>query len=67
MTKFRIVGIVALVAGTVSLLLEKIYYGYLDADGVLQESLFLPIGFLLLVLGAVLFAAGLAARVFRPA
>ncbi|WP_367575971.1 hypothetical protein [Pelagibius sp. Alg239-R121] len=33
----------------------------------LQESLFLPIGFLLLALGAALVAVGLAVRLFRPA
>ncbi|WP_282611260.1 DUF3955 domain-containing protein [Pelagibius sp. Alg239-R121] len=65
--KLWIVSIAALAGGAISLMLESIFYGYVDADGVLQESLFLPIGFLLLVLGAVLFAVGLGARLFRPA
>ncbi|WP_282611311.1 DUF3955 domain-containing protein [Pelagibius sp. Alg239-R121] len=65
--KIQITGIAALVASAISLLLENIFYGYVGAEGVLQESLFLPIGFLLLALGAALVAVGLAVRLFRPA
>ena len=32
--------------------MENIYYGYIDHNGVLQESFFLPLGIVSLLLGA---------------
>jgi len=57
-SKTQITGIVVATLGALSLFLEKIYYGYVDDSGALHESLFLPLGFLLLFVGVVLFAIG---------
>ena len=37
--------------GIASLTMENIYYGYIDRNGVLQESFFLPLGTVSLLLG----------------
>lgn len=40
-----------LVLGVVSICLENIFYQYLDEDGVLHESFFMPLGVFSLLLG----------------
>ena len=43
---------VVIVAGIACLLLEHYYYQYIDESGVLHESLFMPIGVMLILLGS---------------
>lgn len=49
-------GILLIIIGLVSILLENIFYQYLDAEGVLHESLFLPLGGLSILIGLISFA-----------
>lgn len=46
--------------GVVSLYIQNNYYGYVDEQGILRDSLLLPIGAFSLVLGAVCLTAFLA-------
>ena len=48
-----VVSLFFLFSGILSLVLENIFYGYIDQNGVLQESLFLPLGTLSFLLGVV--------------
>ena len=50
-TKPFLVSLFFLFLGILFLAMENIFYGYIDQDGVLQESFFLPIGTLSLLLG----------------
>jgi len=50
----------AIVLGIVCIVFENYYYQYVDADGVLHESLFLPIGAMLILLGSAGFVFALA-------
>jgi hypothetical protein len=50
-TKLFLVSLFFLFIGIVSLTMENIYYGYIDHNGVLQESFFLPLGTVSLLLG----------------
>ena len=43
-TKLFLVGLLFLFLGILSLIMENIFYGYVDQDGILQESFFLPLG-----------------------
>ena len=52
-------GATLLSVGFASLMLENIFYGGIDENGVLQESLFLPLSFLFGF-------AGLAALILAP-
>lgn len=54
MSKLMWLGIAVLIAGMASGFLERIYYGYVDEDNVLQESFFLPLAFVLIFLGGAL-------------
>lgn len=47
---FRI-SLIVTTLGILSLSLEYIFYQYVDDDGLLHESLFMPIGVVLLILG----------------
>lgn len=49
--KLMIASIASIVLGVVCLLLENTFYGGIDDNGVLQESFFLPLGMLSLLLG----------------
>jgi len=63
--KLAWIGAILVGLGVLSRLAEEIFYGgRVDADGVLQESFFLPLTFLLGIPGALLLlvAAGLALR-----
>lgn len=44
-------SVVAIALGIVFLVLENIFYQYIDKDGILHESLFLPIGALCIIIG----------------
>ncbi len=57
MTKLRLFGIVALVLAALSGLSERLFYDGVDPDGVLQESFFLPLSYILATLGIVMIAA----------
>jgi hypothetical protein len=51
MSKLMWFGIVALMAGVASGVLERTFYGYVDENNVLQESFFLPLAFILIFVG----------------
>ena len=50
----RIFGLASLALAGFSWLAEMVLYGDVNAEGVLQESLFLPLTFIFAVLGVVL-------------
>lgn len=58
-SKIRLIGISAIIIAALFWLAEKIFYGGIDADGVLQESFFLPLSFLLGAIGILLFVVSL--------
>ncbi|WP_102868659.1 DUF3955 domain-containing protein [Pseudovibrio exalbescens] len=65
-SKLQKSGLFIIVLGAVSLGLEKVYYGGVDSNGVLQESFFLPLGFLLLGLGVLLIIGAFLLKLIRP-
>ena len=54
MTKTMWSGSALLIAGVASWILERLLYGGLDENNVLQESFFLPLAFILIFLGGAL-------------
>jgi hypothetical protein len=58
--KVLICSSVLLAIGIACILLENIYYQYVDTDGVLHESLFLPIGFISVQIAGIGLIFGLA-------
>jgi len=56
---FRLFGIIAIAVAILFWLAETTFYGDVDANGVLQESLFLPLTFLFAIVGIMLIAASL--------
>jgi hypothetical protein len=52
-TKTFKVSFFFLLVGVLFLFLENTFYQYLDGDGVLHESLFLPLGVISIYLGAI--------------
>jgi hypothetical protein len=48
-----IVSLMLLVVGMSCILLENIFYQYIDTEGVLHESLFMPIGVILVLLAGI--------------
>lgn len=59
MSKLTIAGIIAVILGFVSGYIQNTYYGYVDEQGILHDSIFLPLSFLLITLGVVLLALAL--------
>ncbi len=59
MTKLRLFGIVILFLAALSGLSEHLFYGGVDPNGVLQESFFLPLTFILAAIGIVVLVASL--------
>lgn len=58
-SRLRIAGFLALVLAGLSGLAETAFYGDIDTNGVVQESFFLPLTFILAALGIVLIVASL--------
>ena len=52
----KITGIITFALGIMFIILESVFYGDVDANGVLQESLFLPLGILFTIIGSFLLA-----------
>ncbi len=49
--KIKILGLAFLLLGTISLFVQKMFYGYVDVNGVLHDSVFLPLGVFLVSVG----------------
>ena len=49
--KFFICSIIFFILGIVFIILENTFYQYIDENNVLQESLFMPLGFIFLFIG----------------
>ena len=58
-SRLRIAGIIALVLAGLSWVAETTFYGGIDPNGVLQESFFLPLAFILAAIGVVLLGISL--------
>ncbi|ODS01058.1 hypothetical protein AUC68_11765 [Methyloceanibacter methanicus] len=58
MNALCLIGLGFAVAGVISLGMNAAYYDYVDADGVLHESFYLPLGFILGFVGLLLGLAG---------
>ncbi|OKL42258.1 DUF3955 domain-containing protein [Pseudovibrio exalbescens] len=65
-SKLLKIGLFIIVLGAVSLGLEKVFYGGIDSNGVLQESFFLPLSFLLWGLGVLLIIGAFLLKLMRP-
>ena len=53
----RTIGVLFLAAAIVCWAIQKTFYGYVDEQGFLHDSLFLPLGVLMFVAGAAFLAA----------
>lgn len=49
--KYLFISLVVIALGAMCIIFENIFYQYVDEDGVLHESLFLPVGVILALLG----------------
>lgn len=52
--KLLLSGFVFALIGVVSVLIENTFYQYIDEDGLLHESLFMPLGVVFLAIGLLL-------------
>ncbi|MCA9368048.1 DUF3955 domain-containing protein [Candidatus Kaiserbacteria bacterium] len=50
----KIAGIILLIIGVTSIIIQNTFYGYVDAEGFLHDSLFLPLGAFATILGFLL-------------
>jgi len=57
--KIRLTGLIALVLAGLSWLAEITFYGGIDPNGVLQDSFFLPLTFILAAIGIVILGISL--------
>ncbi len=58
-------GIIFIIIGVVSILIQNTFYGYIDAGGVMQDSIFLPVGALATIFGLALLVAWGGVRLLR--
>ncbi|WP_413190513.1 hypothetical protein [Psychrobacter sp. AT9] len=58
-SKIFISGSIMLALAALSGLMESLFYGDIGSDGVLQESLFLPLAFIFLALSLILYCLSL--------
>jgi len=62
MSKLIIVVLILLFLSGLSGLLEIVFYNGINADGILQESFFLPLSFILATLAVVLYICSIATK-----
>ena len=65
MSKLSIIGILFVVLGLISGLIQQNYYGYMDAEGVIHDSFFLPLAFILTAIGGLLLLLSLLGYIVR--
>jgi hypothetical protein len=58
-------GLIFLSIGIISIIIQNTFFGYVDANGVLHDSLFLPVGALATLLGAGLLVLWSVIKLFR--
>lgn len=58
-SKLFIGGSILLALAALFGLMERLFYGGIDANGVLQESLFLPLAFIFLIFAIILYGLSL--------
>lgn len=63
--KLPVLGGVLIALGMASHVIEHIFYGYLDKNGILHESLFLPLGFITGFLGLLIMMIWVIVRIIR--
>lgn len=51
MSKLTITGIIFIALGLISSFIQETYYGYVDANGLVHDSLFLPLTFIFAGIG----------------
>jgi len=54
MSKLAIVGFVFVALGLISGLIQRNYYGYMGAEGMIHDSFFLPLALILAMIGSLL-------------
>ena len=54
MSKIPIAGVIFIALGVASLCIQNTYYGYVDTDGILHDSLYLPFAFIFTGIGLLL-------------
>ena len=62
-SKPLVAGLVFLLMGGAFVWLENTFYQYLDEDGVLHESMFLPLGALFILIGIVMLVFATAGKI----
>ena len=62
-SKLFVSGSIMLALAALSGLMESLFYGDIGSDGVLQESLFLPLTFIFLALALILYCLSLIMQV----
>ena len=50
----KAIGFIFLAIGIISIAIQNIFYGYIDANGVLHDSIFLPLGTFATIIGVIL-------------
>lgn len=50
----KISAIILIVIGAVSIFIQNTFYGYIDNEGFVQDSIFLPLGVISIILGMLL-------------
>jgi len=67
MSKLTITGITFIILGLICAYMQNTYYGYVDAEGVLHDSFFLPLSVILPILGVLLLIIALVMMLLKKA
>ncbi len=53
-TKLFMTSLFFLALGTISFVIQNLFYGYIDENGILHDSFFLPLSIISLLLGGII-------------
>ncbi|MCA9810756.1 MAG: DUF3955 domain-containing protein [Candidatus Dadabacteria bacterium] len=53
-TRLSLIGVTFIAIGAACGIIQNVFYGWIDADGFIHDSLFLPLSYLFLFAGALL-------------
>ena len=59
LTKLSLIGAAFIAIGVVCGIIQNVFYGWIDADGFIHDSLFMPLSFLFVFAGVILLLVGL--------
>ena len=64
-SKLFVTGVFFIITGVISWFIQNIYYGHVDEDGTINDSFFLPLAFIFIIIGTILLLTSIVSIIYK--